>query len=397
MASKVNRAGTTSSRGGMITTRQLSTPQAVPNGAPTQWASQPATQPSYVPYGATLAGGGYAPIYYDPVYRNYGYWDSLGHWMMWNAIFNGGGGRSYYYYDSNPGYNPGYYHASHGSSMLSIVFGIMVIGVLIALGMYFYYQHAAEVEEHYNLQPVYAQPATSQPAYTYAATASPPMSSQRVMTRRSPNLEPWLSFPTGSFITLSDNQSMEDSQKRGQGFTGIRYAVESSAIADDSEGFASWALITLNDQHQKLLLVVKSVDNEIDHRIYYASEEFRPARREDVVKRGDVWLFEAPEDENNFDAADLKYTAEITQKNDAGELAYVRKDQGERHADYTETPVRSGTNDLLATIVEYSTADKTDNPELLVLEIGAASRRTGEVSLYLGCPIQPSEIDVLKA
>jgi hypothetical protein len=190
---------------------------------------------------------------------------------------------------------------------------------------------------------------------------------------------------------------MEDSQKRGEGFTGIRYAVEGSALAEDSEGFGAWAMLTLNDHHQKLLLVVKSVDNEIDHRIYYPSDDFHPARREDVVKRGDVWLFEAPETPNDFDPADLQYTAEIVQKTQAGELAYVRKTEGERHAEYSETPARSGVQDLIATIVEYSTSGSTENPELMVLEIGAASRRTGEVTLYLGCPIRESEIDVLKA
>ena len=382
----------------MITTRQQSAPQPIPQGAQTQWSTPPATHPSYVPYGAVLPDGRYASVYYDPTYRNYGYWDSFGHWMMWNAILNSGS-RNYYYYD-NPGYGGSSYYGhpayvrSSGSSILPVMFGIMLIGLLIAIGMYFYYKHAAEVADQY---------AQTQTAYGYnapAAAVAPPSSmsvSRNPPVRRSANLAPWLSFPAGSFITLSDSQSMEDSQKRGQGFKGIRYAVESSAVADDTEGFGTWAMITLNDQYQKLLLVVKGVDEAIDYRIYYANEEFRPARREEVVKRGDLWLFEPPANENDFDPADLAYTAEVVQKNDAGEVVYVRKDQGERHADYTETPNLSGARDLVATIVEYSTADATDNPELMILEVGSANRRTGEVTMYLGCPIAASEIDVLKA
>ena len=349
-----------------------------------------------------LPDGRYASVYWDPTYRNYGFWDSLGHWVMWNAILNSGP-RNYYYYDSGPGYgnagygNSGYYgHTggygqSRGSSFLPMLMGIVLIFTLIAVGMYFYYKHAAEVEAQY---------AAQSGAYNYVPPPTPPssMSVRRPPPMKRPaNLEPWVSFPPGSFIILSDNQSKEDSQKRGQGFNGIRYAVETSAIADDTEGLASWALITLNDQYQKLLLVVKSVDDAIDHRIYYANEQFRPARREDVIKRGDLWLFEPPENENDFDPADLQYTAEVVQKTDTAELVYVRKDQGERHADYVETPNRSGARDLVATIVEYSTSDATDNPELMILEIGSAARRTGEVNLYLGCAIDPSEIDVLKA
>ena len=381
----------------MITTRQ---PQAVPQGAPTQWSSQPSAHPSYVPYGASLPDGRYASVYYNPTYRNYGFWDSLGHWMMWNTLLNGGANH-YYYYGSGSGYGggyggysgaygPNYGYSSRGSSILPVLFGIMLIFGLIVVGMYFYYKHAAEVATQSEVQTGgYYNPPPTPPA-SMSVNRAPPM-------KRSAKLQPWLSFPTDSFIVLSDNQSMEDSQKRGQGFKGIRYAVESTAIADDTERMATWVFITLNDQYQKLLLMVKSVDEEIDYRVYYANEDFRPARREDVIRRGDQWLFEAPENENDFDPAELSYTAEVVQKNDSGEVVYVRKDQGERHADYVETPNRSGARDLVATIVEYSTADSTENPELLVLEIGAENRRTGEVSLYQGCPISEAEMDVLKA
>ena len=401
MSSKVARSGNTSSRGATITTRQ---PQPIPQGAQTQWQTQPSVHPSYVPYGAMLPNGGYASIYYNPMYHNYGFWDSLGHFVLWNSILNGGANH-YYYYNSGPGYGGGYgynsygnpygqpvYARSGGSSIMPVLFGLVLIGALIAIGMYFYYKHAAEVAEQYQ----------AHAAYGYGAPAPTPpmnMSVQRPqpVPQRSAILQPWLNFPPGSFITLSDAQSMADSQKRGQGFKGIRYAVESHAVADDTEGFGTWVFLTLNDNVQKLLLTIKGVDNAIDYRIYYADETFRPARREEVVRRGDLWLFEPPENENDFDPAELQYTAEITQKTDADELVYVRKDQGERHADYRETPQRSGAAGLLATIVEYSTASPTDNPELMILEVGAESRRTGEVSMYLGTSISESEIDVLKA
>jgi hypothetical protein len=51
----------------------------------------------------------------------------------------------------------------------------------------------------------------------------------------------------------------------------------------------------------------------------------------------------------------------------------------------------------VATVVEYSSRNDTENPELLVLEIGAANRSTGEVSLYLGCPILASEVSLTQA
>jgi hypothetical protein len=143
--------------------------------------------------------------------------------------------------------------------------------------------------------------------------------------------------------------------------------------------------------------MAKACDEAIDWRLYYQSADFAAARREDVVSRGDKWLFEPPADGSNFAPADLTYTAEIDQQIDGKSLCYARKPQGERQAACKENPLRSGIGSLLATIVEYSTADQAENPELLILELGAADRGTGEVSLYLGAAIRASEINIVQA
>ena len=364
LSTKVNRAGNTTSR---------------------TYATEPATRPADIPMGQTLPNGGYAPIYYDSAHQGYGFWNAAGQWMMWSAIMNSGHSNNYYYGSGYGGYGPGYAAPYHHNSIFPTLFGFLIIGGIVVAAIYIYRMHSREVASSLDMNP---QP-DSFSSYTTTEPARRPA--------RPASLAPWLRFPTGSFITLSDNQSMEDSQKRGEGFQGIRFAVESTMIADDTEGFGSWVMVQLNDNHQRLMLVVKAVDNALDHRIYYANEGFRPARREEVVRRGDTWLFEAPEDENNFKASDLRYAAEIVQTVGERVITYIRKDQGERHATVTETPNPLGLTEQIATLVEYATSDATDNPELLVLEIGAASRRTGEVALYLGCPIRESEIDLLKA
>jgi len=371
LATKVNRAGNTTSR---------------------TYATEPATRPADIPWGQTLPNGGYAPIYYDSAHQGYGFWNAAGQWMMWSAIMNSGH-NNYYYGSGYGGYGPGYGAPYHHNSILPTLFGLLIIGGIVVAAIYVYRMHSEEIASCLDRNP---QPDAFS---TYAASSSnrPMTSSTPPPAQRPACLAPWLRFPPGSFITLSDNQSMEDSQKRGEGFKGIRFAVESTMVADDTEGFGSWVMVQLNDNHQRLMLVVKAVDNAIDHRIYYANEDFHPARREEVIRRGDTWLFEAPEDEHNFEAADLRYAAEIVQTVGERVVTYVRKDQGERHTNATETPNPLGLTQQIATIVEYATSDATENPELLVLEIGAASRRTGEVTLYLGCPIRESEIDILKA
>ena len=385
MAVKVNRAGNTTSRSAAIA--QQSAPRTYP--------TEPVTRPADIPWGQTLPNGSYAPIYYDSAHQGYGFWNAAGQWMMWSAIMNSGGHNNAYY---GSGYGPGYggygpgYAPYQHHSLWPTLMGLLILGGIVVAAMYIYRKHREEIASCLDRNP-------QSDAFASSFTPARPMSGSSPAPRasRPARLAPWLHFPPGSFITLSDSQSLEDSQKRGEGFQGIRFAVESTLVADDTEGFASWVMLRLNDSHQRLLLVVKAVDDALDHRIYYANEDFRPARREEVVRRGDTWLFEAPEDENNFEPADLRYTAEIVQTTDERAITYVRKDQGERHANATETPNPLGLTQQIATVVEYSTSDATENPELLVLEIGAASRRTGEITLYLGCPIRESEIDLLKA
>jgi len=391
MATKVNRAGTTTSRSAAIAASQ-----------PRVYDKEPATRPADVPWGQTLPNGNYATIYYDSGHRGYGFWDAAGQWVMWSAIMNSGHSNNYYY--GGGGYGPGYgggygpgYAPYHHSSLLSTLFGLLIIGGIVIAAIWFYRKHSMEIASCLDRNP---QPDnfSSYPAYTPAPVVRPMSTNTPTPAAARPAaLAPWLHFPPGSFVTLSDSQSMEDSQKRGEGFQGIRFAVESVLIADDTEGFGSWVMLRLNDNHQRLLLLIKAVDSALDYRLYYANEDFHPARREEVVRRGDTWLFEAPEDPNNFEPADLRYTAEIVQTVGDRVITYARKDQGERHAKVTETPNPLGFTDQIATLTEYATSDATENPELMVLEIGAASRQTGEVTLYLGCPIRETEIDVLKA
>jgi hypothetical protein len=197
-------------------------------------------------------------------------------------------------------------------------------------------------------------------------------------------------------VTLSDQQAIEDSQKRGQGVRGIDYAVEQVGVAKDFDGFATWVLANINDGHQKLLLMVKGDDAHVEHRVYYASEDFRAAKRENVLSRGDHWLFEEPPGGQPVQPAQLRYAAEIPYAIDGAEIVYVRKDHGERHCEYSEKPDLAGLGAQVATVAEYSTSDPTDNPELLILEIAAARSKTGEVTLYLGTPVRASEVDIVK-
>ncbi len=206
----------------------------------------------------------------------------------------------------------------------------------------------------------------------------------------------WFNLTQGSTVTLSDEQSLLDSKKRGFGLKPINFSVQKTVQLKELNDLATWTFVELNDGVQPLQLMVKEVDDKTDFFLYYQSEDFTPITRQKAIDRGDQWLFEAPGDSSNFNPLDLKYTNDLTQTVDGKDITYTRKPQGELNGMVHENPASSGLNSLLGTIVEYSTKAETENPEVLLLEIGEKlNRRGGEITLYFGTKINSDEIEVL--
>lgn len=343
-----------------------------------------------MPEGVATESGRYAPVYRDPATNQSGFWDDMGRWIVIDSLLNSHRQGQYYYRDQVPASSWGNGNTTQsngGSSFWWILFGIVLFAGLIIAGIYFM-QRMGEGVPSQPRDPIGAASSRFDMQPPPARTPAPPRIKQDQIAY-------WNAIAPGSFITLTDKQSLEDSQKAGNGLNGMKYTVERVSMAKDKSGFGQWVFLTLDEPKQPLLLMVKAVDNEIDYRIYYASEDFKRASRDAVIARGDKWLFEPPATENNFEPGDLKYAAEIEFAIGDTKTTYGRNDQGERHATLRENPPRSGMTNLLATIVEYSTDDQADNPNLLITEIGGATRKTGEVTLYLGCPIRTSEINII--
>lgn len=339
-----------------------------------------------------LPDGRQVPVAMDQSRGGYGFWDSAGRWILLSSILNNSQSHGYQPQyaaspdDESPSSSAGARAGSSrggGGGFLSIV-GLLVLAFLIFGGISAFRMAGA------------SRPRAGSPAHLAAALGNKPPPAPEPGQKLSP-LESWKRLEPGAFVTLSDQQAIEDSQKRGQGVRGIDYSVEQVGIATDFDGFATWVFAFLNDGHQKLLLMVKGNDAHVEHRVYYATEDFRPAKRENVLVRGDRWLFAASSDGLQPKVSHLQYAAEIPYSIGRHELLYIRKDHGERHCEYTEKPPVPGLGSLVATVVEYSTSDSTENPELLILEIATAKNKTGEVALYLGCPVRESEVDIVKA
>jgi hypothetical protein len=213
----------------------------------------------------------------------------------------------------------------------------------------------------------------------------------------------WYAIKPKSIITVSDAQGIADSMRRGLGVRGIDYTVQSIARCNQLDGLSTHLLFTLGDSEQVTYLLVKIVDDLIDLFLFFEPPGLPSGGRGELLDRGLQWLFQAPPNPDNFELADLRYTMTIRQnvpgpddKSPATELTYVMKSQGELQCKYTENPPRQGLpQEMLATLVEYRTDQPTDNPELLILEVGEERSTQSFVRFFLGCPIKQNEVDVL--
>lgn len=210
------------------------------------------------------------------------------------------------------------------------------------------------------------------------------------------NPSDWLNLKAGSTLALSDEQSLMDSKKRGFGLNPISFTVTRVTKVQEAKGLVTYIFVDIEDGVQPLRLMVKIVDENVDFRLYYKSEDFVSASRQTATSRGDYWLFQQPPDENNFTLLDLKYTIDIKQTIDNKEIVYSQKPSGELSGIALENPARTGLKNLLATITEYKTKQETENPELMLFEIGdKLNKDGGEITLYFGSPIHENEIQVL--
>jgi hypothetical protein len=216
-----------------------------------------------------------------------------------------------------------------------------------------------------------------------------PTTVQQPINVAADDLMSWLKIAIGTVLTFTDVQSLQDSQKQGRGMTGMDYKVEKVSCLLNAEGTNHWLFLWLTGD-QDLVMLIKQAGNRTDKRVYMAVEDFKPGNRQDMIDNDQRWLFQAPEKES-FDPMDLKYTNEIWRDALDSQLRYVIKSQREQHGVYSERP--EGVGQLVATIVEYSTSDNTDNPEAFVLELGQRNSMTN-IQFFIGAAIRNSEVKI---
>jgi hypothetical protein len=361
---------------------------------------EPSTRPDYIPRTTTVGGNNYTVIY-DSGHGGYGYY--MGNrWTPYNAladavVLDSLMNRHNYAYGPGYGYGyggGGYYRQSSGGGVfVGLLFIIILVIAAVVVVKYLNSKKAVAIDPYGN----------AVASAKMGAMSPPPLRDLKKSPMDKSKPEDWMAVRPGSVVTVSDAQGIADSMKRGLGVRGIDYTVERIGKLRQVNDLSTHLLFTLKDEAQMTYLLVKIVDDLIDLGLYFEPDGLAPGTRQELVDRGALWLFQEPSNPQNFDPAELRYTTSIRQtlpKAGGGqeEVLYEIKPQGELQCDYTETPPRSGmSGNLLATVVEYRTAQQTENPEFLILEIGEKNGTSSYVQFFLGCGVKFSEVDVLPA
>ncbi len=210
----------------------------------------------------------------------------------------------------------------------------------------------------------------------------------------------WRALKPGSTISLKDAQALEDSMKAGLGVSARDYVVREVRSIKQLEGPVEWQLFNVEDGEERLWFLVKIVDEDIALRMYFEVEGLQPGTRSEMIEREMSWLFQEPKDPDDVRCNELAYAEEITQaievEGEEKEIRFRIKPQGELHGACTHEPQQSWPQVMMATVVEYASQQACENPELLLLELGGESGEEGGViTLFQGCDVRFSEVDVL--
>lgn len=160
-------------------------------------------------------------------------------------------------------------------------------------------------------------------------------------------------------VVLKDAQTLRSQMGAGEKPVGQTVTIESLFVVDCE--FSTYELATLDNG---LVLVIQRVNREKEICLYFS--EVNPGSRDELS-----WLFNGED-----------YVDEIVDDN---EITYKKK----------FTMWGKGNGQLVG-VTEYSTTDKCDNPELLVIETGDGDEG-GFVEFFQGCQINSSEMELMEA
>ena len=224
----------------------------------------------------------------------------------------------------------------------------------------------------------------------------------------------WEDVQVGDLIQLSDEQTisylMENLCKNID--HGADFEVKRIRKITAQNSSALWFLFDISFSNFMWFVVVKSMDINLDIKVYYAPDDFETGNRQDMMDSDSLWLFES---RDNIDSSILPQLGFASQIEEGEDTVYCTN--GSEFGECKEGDERS-----FATITEYITESDVENPELMIVEFNNVEElsdseedetddETAEHSTILGvnvdeensfiiflqgCKVNPNDIKLLK-
>lgn len=208
---------------------------------------------------------------------------------------------------------------------------------------------------------------------------------QPVPDRHSPAF--WRAVKRGDQITLSDEVTLTVRMAAGKGPTPEQFEVREIVDILPRARICQWRFFSIA---MGRFLLAKIVDDAVELHAFAEAADWDPKTRKELVDANMFFLFQQPDNPDNFKPDELKYTLDIPHEVGEKKYVYSQKAQGELHGEATFIPSRSGLDHPIATVVEYQTQEKDVEPEMMILEIG--NRSNGLVKLLTGRPLLSNDV-----
>jgi len=210
--------------------------------------------------------------------------------------------------------------------------------------------------------------------------------------KTSPNF--WRNIRKGAFLELSDEETLLESMEDSQGADGVTFELLEDPQHIVIEDVCEFYIYNLEAKSKTdIILIATIIGDDVELKAYFEDADIVQADdRKGHVDRGDFWIFEEPEDVDDFEITDL----EFAQKIEFDDSTYEMKRLGTMHGSF------NGEDGMMASIAEYTLTEQsedneTNNSELMVYEYGDVDDEDGGyLSVLFGYTINLTEVDILQ-
>jgi len=215
------------------------------------------------------------------------------------------------------------------------------------------------------------------------------------------NIADWRKTKKGDIVVLKDEQTLSDllADKNPDALRGLELTVVSQQSIRQEQGIVEWLLYELKGYEIPLFFMIKIVEDEVDIRIYYVPDDFEAGSRKDQINAGRFWLFQEPDDPDNFVPCDLEFQDQFEQDVDGGKRTIRYPAKGPPL--YGESKSPGDNSPTFTTVIEYLANQPCENPECLIVEYGGMDAKGnaipegGHVTFMQGANINVHDIEIL--